>query len=307
MFYWKQLVLFIYYLVIALNAELSIAQSIDSKNKKFFKKQLLTYEKWLDHAGLSPYVEPEGYRVEADQFVVEIKNTDEYRNPELMAQVWLTVREQFEEAYGLQPEKVMVLKLANLLEASPAQVRVEISGVTKEIFYVSAQYLNDEFVIEEKIDGLRGNGDKLLINIKDLGLFAVTDKTDLVGQLQDVKRRLVGELKDIFMKADSKFGNDPKVELIHDGTHEFTLMVSNVTNQIISRYFELISLNVELAKQNDQIVISYSVFGKYSSGIFVAPRQTSSDYQDMFPEFSAEISLYVDKLGQTINSILKDS
>lgn len=292
--------------ILAINP--SNSQDLLSKNKKFFKKHLKEYDAWLKESGLTTLIAIDKYEIIDNRLILMLKNSKAYRNPELLAEAWTSTRLKFEDNYNTSLEKVLLQKTAHIMELSPDQVTVNMVGVSPVLFRVSVTYLDGELSVDEVMDEVRGsNNDRLVLKMEDIGFFTGTDTISQTGQLKEVKGLLFKGLSTFFEQSESKFGNDPKVEMIRSAQNEFTLMVSNVSDQIISNYFELINLNIEVSGEEDEFEISYSVFGKYSSGIFIAPRTTSSDYKDMYPEYSAEINLYIDKLGQLISSILKNS
>ena len=273
------------------------------KNKKFFKKKLSEYDKWLDQIGFSEVLVMDGYQVNPTSINFRLKGDGKFRNPEFMAKAWLDLRKELDSAMGLAPEKMLLEKLASTMEVSPELITLEIVSTIPSQFQIVVGYQQGSFYLRETMGEIRGNDDRIKIHVKDLR--AIGGKEEAFGELETAKKLLLDGLLEFYRLADSKFGNTPKVDVLLDRDQEFTLLISNISDQVIDTYFELINLNVRISQQGEEISISYTVFGKYSSGIFLAPRITSSDYQDMYPKYSAELSLYIDKLGQQIQDLLK--
>ena len=281
------------------------AQNEDlTKSKRFFKKRLCDYETWMTEINLSEMLATENLEILPDRVTLNLKGVGRYRNPEIISEAWTRLRQQVDDSIGGSLERLLLQKFIQVMELAPESAGINILTPVPGQFSISMAYKDGGFSVEENLGEVRGDP-YIKVNLKNIKAFGDAASGSSSSSLEQTKDFLLEKLSGYYTEAESKFGNEPRVDILMNRNNEFTILISNISGQILESYFELIHLNVHLNQIAEEIEISYSVFGKYSSGIFKAPRVTSSDYKDMYPNYSAELTLYVDRLGQRIQGLLK--
>lgn len=286
----KRISKYLYICCCMLLVHAATAQADLRQDSAFFDETLSQLKDWMEATNIAAACSVEGLQIEAGFVALHLQTPD--------APTWLGLRESYREQTGASLERDLFHKFIFQMELPYDSAFVTLRG---KGYYANVGYPNGEWTVEEPEFKGAVEG-KVKVKLSQMPVHGHL----ALGSNAVRARELLGDyLKDFYQEKGTFWSTARQRWIKHD--NRFILEITNIKSEVLDDfffgYYEFISINAHITERDGEVVVDYSLQGKYGSGLFSAPRR--GGYYDMDPKYLDYLQRYNQKLSLEMSQALK--
>lgn len=294
----KRILWLVFYVLLSGNV---LAQEDLTADLPFFQEQLPEYQNWLKTLGVDAYFTTDGVAVAEDKVKVSLKSQ---LSDDSLKVVWKELNRKYYEENRWRFGQKLFGQLVFLLDLKDPQLELlifsqETNDTLVHVYFL--EYLRvEEFFSNKMVSGI------INIPLESVNLDAHTATERMEGaayKAEEVARALGQFIRKYYESRQGGWWADPEIDVSNSYFCYFKYDITCIKNEILSDgYYEFIQFEVEVLKQDKEILVKYDIKGKYAPYI-LCPGKRNKFYKMMDDE--AAMESYSRKMSKKIESFLK--